>query len=118
MWGALLDQTVAYQRSTPAPDGGGGVTRTWVTKIAGMICSIQSARSDTVYWFQQRGIRIDWSVYTTVDINAILGSPATPGDRLLTSSGSNLVVMGVKRDQNFVISPEPIYQLDCQLLVE
>lgn len=118
MWDALLDQNLAYQRSIPAPDGGGGATRTWATKIAAMPCSVQSASSRTVYDFAQRGIQINRAIYTTSDLDALLAGGPGVGDRIVGLNGMYYIVQGSNRDQNLMISSEPIYRLDCQTLVE
>lgn len=118
MWGTLLDQSLAYQRQIPSPDTGGGSTRTWKAMVAAFPASVQAARSSTVFRFGQRGITVDYEIYTTFDLNASLSGGIRTGDRIPAALGGYYLVQGYQRDQNAVLSLEPIYCIACQYLVE
>jgi len=117
-WDDLIDQVLPYQRSTNTPDGAGGSTQGWTQIIAAVPVSIQPATSTDILRFAQRGIKVDFKIYTTLDLNALLSGGIRIGDRFAAPSNVYYVVRDYKRDQNFNLSSEPLYCIGCERLIQ
>lgn len=115
---SLLDQTLAYEREVPAPSAGGATTKTWQRMIESVPVSIQSASSQTVNYFAQRNIEIDYTIFTNVELRSFLSGGIRQGDRFNDGNGNTYIIRGVKRDSNAMICPDPVYEIACKILVE
>jgi hypothetical protein len=119
MWGTLLDRTMSIQRAVLTQDAGGGTVRTYgpLSPALSVPCSLQSARAATVEWFLRRNIDVDYEIYTTSDLDVLMSGGVKLTDAFVDGNGILYAVKGVKRDQNLIISPEPIYCIACQRVV-
>lgn len=113
MWDALIDTSLAYQQFSAAPDGTGGTTQSWVTVVSNFPCAIQPSSSNTVIAYAKRQITVDTAIYTTTDLDNIVTNGINSGDKL-TDGSSFWIVKGFQRQQNSILSPEPIYRIDCE----
>jgi hypothetical protein len=119
MWGTLLDRTLSIQRAALSQDAGGGTVRTYapLSPAVSVPCSLQSARAATVEWFLRRNIEVDYEIYTTSDLDSLIDGGLKLTDAFVDGNGILYVVKGFKRDQNLILSPEPIYCIACQRVI-
>lgn len=112
MWDALIDTSLAYQDQSTAPDGTGGTTQSWA-KVVDFPCAIQPASSNTITLYAKRQITVTTAIYTTTDLNNIVPRGINSGDRV-TDGSTFWIIKGFQRQQNSILSPEPIYRIDCE----
>ncbi len=119
MWGTLLDRTMGIWRANLTQDAGGGTVRAYaaLSPAVNVPCSLQSARSATVEWFLRRNIDVDYEIYTTSDLDSLLDGGPKLTDAFVDSGGVQYLVKGFKRDQNLILSPEPLYTIACYRVV-
>lgn len=114
-WSFLIDQTLAYQQQSVVADAGGGAIQSWATVIAAVPVAIQPPSTKIVNQFLQRQIEISFAIYTTMELQTLVPGGIVAGDRL-TDGTKWYRIEGWRRDQNFVLSDEPLYCLPCSVL--
>lgn len=116
MWSTLIDQTANVERQTVGVDASGGTTKTFAAVITGVPVSIQPMKSQTIEEYMRRAINVDTTVYTTMDLNAMLSGGLKSGDRF-NADGIYFIIYGVRKKLNLVLSPEPLYEVACKELI-
>ena len=112
---ALLDQSLTLQRQTITRDGSGGSIRTFATILANVACAVAPASAAIVSDYARRDMIVTYHVYTTSDLDTLVAGGAMLGD-LVTDGTRNYLVKAVKKSANSLVSAEPLYQLDCELI--
>jgi hypothetical protein len=110
---ALLDQKLNLERQTVTPDGSGGSSRSYSAIASNVPCAVSPASASVVADYARLDMLVNYSVYTTTDLDALTGGVIV-GDRL-TNGSVYYLVKAVKKSANAVIATEILYQLDCEL---
>lgn len=113
--GALLDQVLTIERPAVAADSSGGTTRTFAAVLTGVACAVSPATAAVVADYARRDMRVDYSIFTTVDLDAVVSGGIRLGDRL-TDGSVRYLLKSVKKSANKLVTAEVLYQLDCELL--
>jgi hypothetical protein len=109
----LLDRSLIYQRQATTPDGSGGAVRTFATLLVAVPCAISPASAAVSTDYARRDMIVDYSLYTTADLDTLLSGGPLLGDRLVDGAVYYLVKT-VKKSANAAVSSQPLYRLDCQ----
>lgn len=112
---ALLDQTLTMQRQTITRDGSGAAVRTFATILANVACAVSPAGASVVSDYARRDVVVTYHVFTSADLDTLVTGGARIGDRL-TDGARVYLVKAVKKSANSLVSAEPLYQLDCELI--
>ncbi len=113
--GALLDQSLSLQRQTITADGSGAAVRTFATMLANVACAIAPASAAITADYARRDMIVTYHVYTTADLDTLVSGGAKLGDRF-TDGTRYYLVKAVLKSANSLVSAEPLYQLDCELI--
>jgi hypothetical protein len=109
----LLDRSLTYQRQAISPDGSGGAVRSFITLLVAVPCAISPATAAVAMDYARRDMIVDYSIYTTADLDSLLSGGPLLGDRLVDGTVYYLVKT-VKKSANAAVSNQPLYQFDCQ----
>ncbi|HEX4123742.1 MAG TPA: hypothetical protein VHY37_03385 [Tepidisphaeraceae bacterium] len=109
----LLDRSLTYQRQAITPDGSGGAVRTFATLLVAVPCAISPASAAVATDYARRDMIVDYSIYTTADLDSLLAGGPMLGDRLVDGVVYYLVKT-LKKSANAAVSGLPLYQFDCQ----
>jgi hypothetical protein len=112
---SLLDQSLTLQRQTISRDGSGAAVRTYATLLANVPCAISPAGASVVADYARRDVIVTYTIYTTADLDTLVSGGARLGDRL-TDGTKSYLVKAVKKSANALVSSEPLYQIDCELI--
>jgi hypothetical protein len=112
---ALLDQTLTLQRQAISRDGSGGAVRTYATLLANIACAVSPAGASVVSDYARRDVIVTYHVFTTADLDTLVAGGARLGDRF-TDGTKSYLVKAVKKSANAMVSSEPLYQIDCELV--
>jgi hypothetical protein len=110
---ALLDQTLTLQRQTVTSDASGGSVRTFAAILNKVPCAVTPASAAVVTDYARRDMVVDYTLYTTADIDTLVPGGAALGDRL-TDGTIYYLIKDVKKSANAQITSELLYQLDCE----
>ena len=110
---ALLDQKLTLQRQTVSADGSGGSMRTFAAILNNVPCAVAPASASIVADYARRDMIVDYTVYTTADLDTLVSGGVSLGDRL-TDGTVYYLVKDVKKSANAQITSELLYQLDCE----
>ena len=110
---ALLDQTLNLERPTLSADASGGTIRTFAAVLSNIPCSVAPASGLVVTDYARRDMIVDYSAYTTADLDTLVPGGVKLGDRL-TNGTVYYLVKDVKKNVNKQITSEVLYQLDCE----
>lgn len=110
---ALLDQTLTLQRQTVSADASGGSVRTFAAILNGVPCAVAPAGASDVADYARRDMIVDYTVYTTADLDTLAPGGVALGDRL-TDGTVYYLIKDVKKSANAQITSEVLYRLDCQ----
>jgi hypothetical protein len=111
----LLDQSLVYQRQTVSTDASGGAVRTFATILSAVPCAVSPASAAVVADYARRDMIVTYHVYTNADLDNLITGGATLSDRL-TDGTRFYLVKDVKKSANALVTAEPLYQLDCELI--
>ena len=109
----LLDQLLTIQRQQITPDASGGATRTFTTLLTNVPCAVSPASAAVVADYARRDIVVNYSIFTTTDLDTALSGGARLGDRF-TDGVVDYLVKSVLKSANAAVSNVPLYQLDCE----
>ena len=112
---ALLDQTLNLQRQTISRDASGAAVRTYSTLLANIACAVSPAGASVVADYARLDVIVTYSIYTTADLDTLVTNGARLGDRL-TDGTKYYLVKAVKKSANALVTSEPLYQVDCELI--
>jgi hypothetical protein len=112
---ALLDKSFAYQRQSVATDASGGAVRTFATILSAVPCAVSPASAAVVADYARRDMIVTYQVYTNADLDNLVSGGAKLGDRF-TDGTRFYLVKDVKKSANALVTSEPLYQLDCELI--
>jgi len=112
---ALLDQSLSLQRQTITADASGAAVRTFATILTGVPCAAGPAGAAVVADYARRDMIVTYHVYTTADLDALASGGAQLGDRF-TDGTRYYLVKAVLKSANSLVSADPLYQLDCELI--
>ena len=112
---ALLDRSLTLQRQTITRDGSGAAVRGFATILANVACAVAPASAAIVSDYAHRDMIVTYHVYITADLDTLVSGGAKLGDRL-TDGTRIYLVKAVKKSANGLVSAEPLYQLDCELM--
>ena len=110
---ALLDQSLNVERQTVSADASGGSVRTFAVVLNRVPCAVAPASASVVSDYARRDMIVDYTVYTTADLDTLLPGGVNLGDRL-TDGIVYYLVKTVKKSANAQITNELLYQLDCE----
>jgi hypothetical protein len=110
---ALLDHKLTLERQTISPDACGGSVRTFASILSNIPCAVAPARASVVSDYARRDMIVNYTVYTTLDLDAVVSGGAALGDRL-TDGTVYYLIKDVKKSANAQITAELLYQLDCE----
>ena len=111
---ALLDQSLSLQRATITADGSGAAVQ--VCDGIGERRVRGGAREHAVVVdYARRDVIVTYHVYTTADLDTLVAGGANLGDRL-TDGTRYYLVKAVRKSANSLVSADPLYQLDCELI--
>lgn len=110
---ALLDQTLTLQRQTVTADNSGGSVRTFAAILNNLPCAVAPASASDVTDYARRDMIVDYTVYTTADLDTLVPGGVALGDRL-TDGLVYYLIKDVKKSANAQITTELLYQLDCE----
>ena len=110
---ALLDQTLTLQRQTISADASGGSVRTFAAILNKVACAVTPASASVVTDYARRDMIVDYTVYTTADLDTLVPGGIALGDRL-TDGTVYYLIKDVKKSANAQITSEMLYQLDCE----
>lgn len=110
---ALLDQTLTLQRQTITADASGGSVRTFATIMNKVPCAVAPASASVVADYARRDMIVDYTAYTTADLDTLVTGGVALGDRL-TDGTVYYLIKDVKKSANAQITSELLYQLDCE----
>jgi hypothetical protein len=110
---ALLDQHLTIQRQQITRDASGGATRSFVTLLGGVSCSIAPASASISADYARRDMIVDHHVYMNADLDSLIAGGLQLGDRL-TDGASIYLVKAVRKSANAMVSSEVLYQVDCE----
>ena len=79
---ALLDQTLTLQRQTVTADNSGGSVRTFAAILNNLRLAVAPARASDVTDYARRDMIVDYTVYTTADLDTLVPGGVALGDRL------------------------------------
>ena len=113
---ALLDQSLSIERQTVTLDASGGSVRTFAQIASAIPCMIQPASARVIADYARLEMVVNYSVYTTADLDTLVSGGVRLGDRL-TDGTAYYVIKAVKKSANAVITTEVLYQLDCEIRV-
>lgn len=111
---SLLDQTMNLERATVTPDACGGSSRAYTQILAGIPVLAEPASTKTITDYARRDMLVNYSVYTTTDLDALLPAGGVKINDRLTDGSIYYVVKASRRNANLQISSEVLYQLDCE----
>jgi hypothetical protein len=110
---ALLDQSLSLERQTVTLDSSGGSMRTFAQIASAIPCMIEPASASVIAAYARLDMVVNYTVYTTMDLDTLISGGVKLGDRL-TDGSVYYVVKAVKKSANAVITTEVLYQLDCE----
>jgi hypothetical protein len=111
---ALLDRKLTLERQTVTPDGSGGSDRAFSAILSNVACAIAPAAASVVADYARLDMIVNYTVYTTADLDTLIAGGVELGDRFADGSVYYLIKT-VKKSANAAITSEPLYQLDCEL---
>jgi hypothetical protein len=112
---ALLDQSLTLQRQAISRDSSGAAVRTFATILANVACAVGPASAAIVADYARRDVIVTYHVFTSADLDTLVSGGANIGDRL-TDGTRYYLVKAVLKSANSLVSAEPLYQLDCELI--
>jgi hypothetical protein len=101
-------QTASHERLSSSRSTGGTTGHTWSTIAAEFECRIEDASAATIERFEQKGMTVTHTIYTTYAVVEF-------ADRL-GIEGAKYVVHGVTENTGFKRIPT-FYQIDCEEIV-
>ena len=110
---ALLDQRLTLERQTVTADASGGSTRAFAAVLNNIPCAVAPARASVVSDYARRDMIVNYTIYTTLDLDAVVSGGVALTDRL-TDGAVYYLVKDVKKSANAQITAELLYQLDCE----
>ena len=110
---ALLDQKLSLERPAVTADASGGSVRVFAVVLNNIPCAVAPANAKVVNDYARRDMIVNYTIYTTSDLDALVSGGVQLGDRL-TDGTIDYLVKDVKRAANAQISSEVLYQLDCE----
>ena len=111
---ALLDRNLSVERPAVTPDASGGSVRTYTGILAGIPCAVSPASASIVADYARLDMIVNYTIYTTADLDAAVSGGVQLGDRFVDGS-TYYLVKAVKKSANALITPEPLYRIDCEL---
>jgi hypothetical protein len=111
---ALLDRKLTLERQTVTPDGSGGSERSFSTILSNLPCAVSPAAASVVADYARLDMIVDYTVYTTADLDTLIAGGVELGDRFADGS-VHYLIKTVKKSANAAITSELLYQLDCEL---
>ena len=110
---ALLDQSLTLERQSVSADSSGGSVRTFSAVMNKVPCAVAPASASVVSDYARRDMIVDYTIYTTTDLDTLVPNGANLGDRL-TDGTVYYLIKAVKKSANAQITSEVLYQLDCE----
>jgi hypothetical protein len=110
---ALLDRTMNLERQTATADGSGGTVRTFAAILTNVPCALTPAAASVVADYARLDMIVNYTVYTTADLDILVTGGAQLGDRF-TDGSVHYLVKAVKKSANALITAEPLYEIDCE----
>jgi hypothetical protein len=110
---ALLDQPLNLERATLSADASGGIIRTFAAALSNIPCAVAPASASVVTDYARRDMIVDYTAYTTTDLDTLVPGGVKLGDRL-TNGAVYYLIKDVKKNANKQITSEVLYQLDCE----
>jgi hypothetical protein len=110
---ALLDRTMNLERQATSADGSGGTVRTFAAILSNIPCAVTPAAASVVADYARLDMIVNYTLYTTADLDTVVTGGAQLGDRF-TDGSVYYLVKAVKKSANALITSEPLYEIDCE----
>jgi len=111
---SLMNVKLTLQRATTTSDASGGTTRSFTDLLADIPCLADPATTKVIADYARRDMLVNYSVYTTTDLDALLPTGGVKINDRFTDGSLFYVVKASRKNANLQISNEVLYQMDCE----